>query len=130
MLSYDVDFTFGAAVVSFPNKVTPRFNLFAHTIAGYYYGVLHDGSGTGGGNPFISPGFGLTFDISDRHSLGVEAAYNGFLDFYNNWSISLGTAVHFSRGPQDVLTQETTDNAITSVALKAAPKVEIPAALR
>ncbi|GAG05157.1 unnamed protein product, partial [marine sediment metagenome] len=73
-----------------------NLSLFANTRAGYYYGFLNDGSGTSQGNPFVSAGLGLAYQFTKRISLGVGASYNSYLGFYNNWSISLGTAFRLS----------------------------------
>ncbi len=102
-------------------------SLFAHTKAGYYYGFLNDGSGTSAGNPFVSAGLGLAYQLTKRISLGIETSYNSFLDFYNNWTISLGTSFRLSPGA-GYTAEEEADNKVASLAIKAAPKLEIPAA--
>ncbi len=61
-----------------------NLSLLANTKAGYYYGFLNDGSGTSQGNPFVSVGLGLAYQLTKRTSLGIEASYNSYLDFHNN----------------------------------------------
>ena len=76
--------------------VLPWLALYAYGRGGYFYGVINDGSGSGGGNPWLHGGGGVSFRVLPFLSVGVEGAYRHYFGLYSDTAITLGTTLHFS----------------------------------
>ena len=99
-----LDLTYNPAAVSLINAGLDggiRFDLLeklalrAQASGGYFYGLVHDGSGTGGDNPFVSAGVSASWAIIPAFSLGLGASYRHFFGLYNDCAVSLGATYAF-----------------------------------
>ena len=77
-------------------NITPIKKLIvaAYSTGGYYYGILTDGSGAGGGNIYIQGGFSAYYSFLPSFSLGLDVHYVNNLSLYSGLGFSLGTAFH------------------------------------
>lgn len=75
-----------------------RLTLRAQGSGGYFYGLVHDGSAIGGGNPFVSAGVSASWAILPSLSLGLGASYRYFFGLYNDLAVSLGATYIFGAG--------------------------------
>jgi tetratricopeptide (TPR) repeat protein len=76
--------------------LAPWFFVSAFVTGGYYYGFLNDPAGglTGGGNPILSAGGGLSFLLTSSFSVGLGAAYENDFGLNSGIRVFLGTSLH------------------------------------
>ncbi len=77
-------------------SILPWLALYAYGRGGYFYGVINDGSGNGGGNPWLHGVGGVSFRVLPFLSVGVEGGYRHYFGLYSDTAITLGTTLHFS----------------------------------
>ena len=108
----------GVAVVtaggglSFRFTFLERFSASLIGTAGYYYGLIADGSGSGGGNMYLSGAGRIGFSISPALNIGVESGYRTFLDGQGGMvfhSLGLGISTRIAFLPAKRLTIEDTE---------------------
>ena len=77
-------------------NLTPikKLTMSAYCTGGYYYGILMDGSGAGGGNLYIQGGLSAYYSFLPSFSLGLDVHYLNNLALYSGLGFSLGTAFH------------------------------------
>ncbi len=77
-------------------NLTPikKLTMSAYSTGGYYYGILTDGSGAGGGNIYIQGGLSAYYSFLPSFSLGLDVHYVNNLSLYSGLGFSLGTAFH------------------------------------
>jgi transglutaminase-like putative cysteine protease len=68
----------------------PWLSLSAGLSGGYFYGLLNDRSGPGGGNPYIKPSIGLDILIFPGFAIGIEGTYRNYLGLYQGAAVSVG----------------------------------------
>ncbi len=72
--------------------------IFPYGTAGYYYGLLMDGSGRGGGNLSVKGGLSIDFYFSPYLSLGLDGYYLYDRSFFSVAGASLSFAYHIPIG--------------------------------
>ena len=77
-------------------NLTPikKLTMSAYSTGGYYYGIIMDGSGAGGGNIYIQGGLSAYYSFLPSFSLGFDVHYLNNLSLYSGLGFSLGTAFH------------------------------------
>ncbi len=76
------------------NLLLSILKISPYATAGYYYGLLMDGSGRGGGNLSAKGGLGICFYLSPFFSLGLDGYYLYDLALYNGAGGSLTLSYH------------------------------------
>ncbi|MBA7606039.1 hypothetical protein ES703_13177 [subsurface metagenome] len=116
-----------------------KLGLNGFTKGGYYFAFLNNGSGFGGGGPYLSYGAGLSYQLNPNLGLGLEGSYNIYCNLANSWGVSLGTTYSFSpatagseRAGGDLprragpLSYSSATARAPSFTLRATPTVELP----
>ncbi len=114
--------------------VAASLSLDTFAKAGYYYGLLNDGSGQGGGSPFIAAGAGLSYALQGPWALGLEGSYRRCLDLEDSWVVSLGVSRALApagggsptRPRPLALLPAAGDRGVASFDVRLAPTLELP----
>ncbi len=64
-------------------------SVYLGVCGGYFYSMLNNGTGPGGGNPFIKPVVGTIFSFNSGFSLGLEGSYKNYMGLYQGAAVSL-----------------------------------------
>ena len=70
-----------------------RFALSAGVSSGYFYSLLNDRSGPGGGNPYIKPSLGAELFFSESFGISLEGSYRNYLGLYQGAAVTLGAII-------------------------------------
>jgi hypothetical protein len=75
--------------------IFPSLGLAARGGDGYFYGLVNNGSGKGGGNPYLSAGGGIDWHVSPAFGIQLGAEYRWFSGLYNDVAVNLGASYRF-----------------------------------
>jgi hypothetical protein len=75
-------------------NILPALSLGVYGGGGYFYGLLNDGSGRGGGNPYLSAGGGIAWLILPAFGIELGAEYRLFWGLYNDVAVNIGASLH------------------------------------
>jgi len=103
-----VDFNTALSVLSLGTgigvgyNVLPRVEVQGWATGGYFYGFLNDGSGSPGGNPYVSGGVGASYRLGRALSLGLSVSYANYLGLYSGLELAVSTAYRFGQAARAV----------------------------
>ncbi|MGA2973790.1 MAG: hypothetical protein ABSF77_00595 [Spirochaetia bacterium] len=73
----------------------PVLSVRAFGSGGYFYALMNDGTGRGGGNPVAIGGADISWAITPALGVGLGAAYRYYFGLYNDLAVTLGMSYRF-----------------------------------